>query len=278
VKTCGKKPGRFAITADAQVDGIRFKGSNSIEDGINLTEALRIGANQVLEMDPEDLQILVLPQGAETWDVFLYDPMIGGSGLLNQLIEHWEEIIETSKETLISCPNACEKSCYSCMRTYRNKMNHEYLDRRKAVEILNEFRKKPKLDHDIPAIVYDRTPTGIGTNLAEARLRQILIREGFPPFDAQEEIEIPHKTYKRTKPDLLRIDPTTGVKVAIYLDGLSKNLHGNEERQKIDNLIRTILRSQGYHVEEISASALDDPEILKYHLRSLSNALKQQKK
>ena len=52
-KTCGKKPGRFAITADAQVDGIRFKNFATIEDGINLAEALRIGANQVLEMDPE---------------------------------------------------------------------------------------------------------------------------------------------------------------------------------------------------------------------------------
>ncbi len=274
VKICGKKPGRFALTADVQVDGIQFKNFNSIEDAINLTEALRIGANQILEMDPEDLQILILPQGAEIWNVFLYDPMVGGSGLLDQLIERWGEIIDATIESLSNCQNACETSCYSCMRTYRNKMNHKYLNRKRAIELMHEFKKKPKLDHKVPPISDERTPKGDSTNPAEARLRQILSQEGFSSFDAQEEIKIPHKTYKRTKPDLLRIDPVTGVKVAIYLDGLSKNIHGNQERQKIDNLIRTILRSQGYHVEEISASALDDPEILKYHLRSLANALK----
>jgi hypothetical protein len=72
----------------------------------------------------------------------------------------------------------------------------------------------------------------------------------------------------------MRIDPVSGVKVAIYLDGLSKGIHGNEERQKIDNLIRTILRSEGWHVEEIASSALDDPEMMKHHLRSLAKALK----
>jgi ATP-dependent helicase YprA (DUF1998 family) len=273
VKTCGKKPGRFAVTADVQVDGIQFKDFDSIEDAVNLTEALRIGANQILEMDPEDLQILLLPQGAETWNVFLYDPMVGGSGLLDQLIDRWDEILTATIESLSNCQNACETSCYSCMRTYRNKINHKYLNRKRAIELMHEFKKKPKLDHKIPPLSVEKTPQGDSTNPAEARLRKILQQEGFPPFDAQEEIEIPHKTYKKTTPDLLRIDTVTGVKVAIYLDGLSKGIHGNEERQLIDNLIRTILRSKGYHVEEIAASALDDPEMLKYHLRSIANAL-----
>jgi hypothetical protein len=183
-KTCGKKPGRFAITADAQVDGIRFKNFPTIEDGINLAEALRIGANQVLEMDPEDLQILTLPQGTEQYDIFLYDPMIGGSGLLNQLIDRWEEIITSGIEALQSCHNACQKSCYSCMRTYRNRMSHNYLDRHRAIELLTEFKNKPKLDHDIPIhpSVIERPPIGISTNIAEARLRKLLQDEGFPPL------------------------------------------------------------------------------------------------
>jgi hypothetical protein len=274
VKTCGKKPGRFAITADAQVDGIRFKNFPTMEDGINLAEALRIGANQILEMDPEDLQILALPQGPEQFDIFLYDPMIGGSGLLNQLIDRWDEIITSGIEALRSCHNACQKSCYSCMRTYRNRMSHNYLDRHRAIELLTEFKKKPKLDHEIPPLTIERAPVGISTNLAEVRLRKILHDEGFPSFDAQQEIPIPHKIYKRTVPDLMRIDPVSSVKIAIYLDGLSKGIHGNEERQKIDNLIRTILRSEGWHVEEIASSALDDPEMMKFHLRSLAKILK----
>jgi len=121
----------------------------------------------------------------------------------------------------------------------------------------------------------ERTPTtGTSTNLAEIRLRRLLIDEGFPPFDAQQVIPIPHKTYKQTTPDFTRIDLVSGLKIAIYLDGLSKGIHGNEERQKIDSLIRTILRSEGWHVEKIPSSALDDPEMMKHYLRSLAKALK----
>lgn len=58
------------------------------------------------------------------------------------------------------------------------------------------------------------------------------------------------------------------------MQGLSKGIHENEERQKIDNLIRTILISEVWHVEEIASSALDDPEMMKFHLRSLAKALK----
>ena len=72
----------------------------------------------------------------------------------------------------------------------------------------------------------------------------------------------------------MRIDPVSNTKIAIYLDGLSKGIHGNEERQKIDNLIRTILRSEGWHVEEIASSALDDPEMMKHHLKSLAKVMK----
>ena len=273
LKSCGKEPGWYAITSDATVDGILLKKLTSYADAINLAEALRIGANQTLEMNPEDLQILMLPKGAEEWDVFLYDRMVGGSGLLNQLIERWQEIIQAAN-MLLKCPNSCEKSCYVCMRSFYNMHYHEHLDRKKAIDLLTVYDYPPHKQHDIPAITREERPSGHSTNLVESRLRQILLDHGFPPFDAQETIPIPHKKYKNTTPDLLRVDPVTGTKVAIYLDGLSKNIHGNQERQQIDSIIRTILRNQGYHVEEISATSLDDPQLLGYHLKSIANALK----
>lgn len=272
-KRCGKEPGWFALTADAQVDGILFKGFESQSDAMSLAESLIVGTSVLLEMNREDLQSLVLPQAQDEWDIFLYDPMPGGSGLLDQLLESWQEIITVAQKTLRNCPNACETSCYSCMRTYWNSPMHTYLDRNQAIELLNEFRSKPKFVHDIPPRVREQEPLGTSTNIPEARLRQYLLKVGFPPFDAQETISIPGRI-KSTTPDLARIDDVTGVKIAIYLDGLSKGIHGNEERQRVDNLIRTVLRNEGWHVEEISASSLDDPEIMKYHLKSLGHALK----
>jgi hypothetical protein len=271
-KSCGREPGWYAISSDATVDGILLKNLTSYAHSVNLAEALRMGANQVLEMNPEDLQILVLPQGPNEWDVYLYDHMVGGSGLLNQLIERWQEIIKAAI-ILLQCPNSCEKSCYVCMRSFYNMHYHEHLDRKCAIDLLAEYNHLPQKQHDIPPKIKETQPSGDSTNLAEARLRQILLEHGFPAFDAQETIPIPHRQYRTTTPDLLRVDSVTGVKVAIYLDGLSKGIHGNQERQQIDSIIRTILRNEGYFVEEISASSLDDPELLNFHLRSIANAL-----
>ena len=273
-KTCGRKPGNYALTSDAIVDGILFKKLTAKADAVNLAEALRIGANQVLEMNLEDIQFLVLPQGGGEYDVFLYDQMVGGSGLLNQMIERWQEIIKAAKDALKGCQNACETSCYSCMKTFRNIQHHEDLNRHRALQLLTMYDHPPKSSHELPMKGRETKPTGVSTNTAEARLRQILLDKGFPPFDAQEEILIPHKKYKRTRPDLLRIDPSTGKKVAIYLDGLSREYHGDPERQKIDMIIRAILRDHGYYVEEMSATSLDDPEMLRLHLRNIARELK----
>lgn len=272
-KTCGRKPGFYALTSDAIVDGILFKKLTSKADAVNLAEALRIGANQVLEMNLDDIQLLVLPMGGGEYDVFLYDQMVGGSGLLNQMIERWQEIIKAAKDALQGCSNACETSCYSCMKTFRNIQHHEDLNRHRALQLLTMYDHQPESSHELPMKGREPKPIGLTTDTVEARLRQILLDKGFPPFDAQEEIPIPHKKYKRTRPDLLRIDPVTGKKVAIYLDGLSRELHGDPERQKIDMIIRAILRDHGYYVEEMSATSLDDPEMLRLHLRNIAREL-----
>ncbi|MDO8871597.1 MAG: hypothetical protein Q7V05_02560 [Methanoregula sp.] len=76
-----------------------------------------------------------------------------------------------------------------------------------------------------------------------------------------------------TKPDFYYESPDLSVKVAIYLDGLSRAIHGNEQQQQKDNYIRAVLRSQGVNVEAIAASALDDPEYLRYSLMAIAQAL-----
>jgi hypothetical protein len=55
-----------------------------------IAEALRKGAAEILEMELEDLQVLTLGRaGTEEVDVLLYDPMPGGSGLLEQMTARW---------------------------------------------------------------------------------------------------------------------------------------------------------------------------------------------
>src|SRR5690606_33607825 len=102
-------------------------------------------------MEIEDLQLLALGHiGEETCDILLYDPMPGGSGLLEHLAERWEEVCDAALELLTQCPGACESSCIDCLQTYRNRFYHEYLDRHVGAQIL-EGTAGPLVElHPIP--------------------------------------------------------------------------------------------------------------------------------
>jgi len=86
LERCGHTVQPTGFYADVEVDDL---GLHDIEDrkmGFSLVEAVRMGAARVLDMETEDLQILALGHvGEEACDVLLYDPMPGGSGLLEHL-------------------------------------------------------------------------------------------------------------------------------------------------------------------------------------------------
>jgi Peptidase S24-like len=63
--------------------------------------------------------------------------------------------------------------------------------------------------------------------------------------------------------------------VAIYLDGLSKGIHGNPNRQWADLVIRQQLDAEGWTVIVVASSDLTDLEAMVLHFRRLAHALKQ---
>ena len=272
---CGKEPDSIALTADTKVDAFIFGGFQSIDDAVNFGEALRLGAGRHLEMDSEDLQILVFPEDTGAYELFLYDPMPGGSGLLSQIIENWKNITKAAAEILSSCINVCDKSCYACMRTYRNIFYHPVLDRNKAKSILGDLPGAPQLEFEIEPEAEDKMPGDPkGTNDGEDRLAQKLLKAGFPSYiRGQKKINI-GKPYNTTTPDFFFEDPVKDIQVAVYLDGLSKGIHGNEERARIDRVIRQQLEAEGIVVIEIAYSDLSDPEALLLQFKRLAHALK----
>lgn len=66
-----------------------------------------------------------------------------------------------------------------------------------------------------------------------------------------------------TTPDWLHADSKT----AVYLDGKSRNLHGDPRTAQRDQLIRQMLELDGYTVIVIQSRDLDDPEAVGWHLR-----------
>lgn len=273
LERCGREPEPIAMTTDGRFDGILFQGLADRPAAINLGEGLRIGAAQILEMDSQDLQLLPLPQSDGTYHLFLYDPMPGGSGLLQQLLEQWELILDTAIHNLDQCQVNCKHSCYNCMRTYRNIFYHDLLDRHIAIQKLQDYQGRPKPERELPPMQESMISKAQATNRGEKDLAEMIMQAGLPQFEHQHTIDL-GKPLGTTIPDLFYEDPVRGNQLAIYLDGLSKGIHGNRNRLQLDRMIRETLEEEGVDVLEIAASDLDDPEAMKRHLKRISAKLR----
>jgi hypothetical protein len=72
-----------------------------------------------------------------------------------------------------------------------------------------------------------------------------------------------------TEPDWLHED----TKVAVYLDGMSRGLHGDPKTAQRDQLIRSMLELDGYKVIVVQSRDLDDPQAVRQHLKSIAQAM-----
>ena len=61
--------------------------------------------------------------------------------------------------------------------------------------------------------------------------------------------------------------------MAVYLDGMSRALHGDPKTAQRDQLIRGMLELDGYKVIVVQSRDLNDPQALRQHLRSIAQAM-----
>jgi Domain of unknown function (DUF1998) len=270
LERCGQPVQSTGFYTDVVADAISIQDCASREEAYSLVEALRFGASRVLDMELEDLQILTIGQaGRETVDVLLYDPMPGGSGLLDQIIDRWQDITSQALDVVMRCPSSCETACIDCLFTYRNSYYHRYLNRHLAAEKLDRWGNYRTFSHEIPSKLPQTESQGEQpVNDAEIILRDMLVRAGFPTPKAQYSIDL-DKPLGTTTPDFFYEDPDEASEgVCIYLDGMSQHLHGNPDRKQRDRAIRDELESLGYEVFTIPASNLSDRDAMtKYFFR-----------
>ena len=275
---CGRVPEGIGFHADVTADVLSLPGCDSAATAYSVLEALRIGGAQVLDMHLDDLQVLVIGHvDRDDVDALLWDPMPGGSGLLDQVCERFQEVVQVAREVAGACPGLCESSCIDCLQSFRNAYYHRYLDREAARERIDEWGQQLSFEHEIPRQQPDAPPAGddaVPVNDAETKLRHLLLAAGFGEGVRDEQIRLDH-TLGTTTPDVIYRtedhDPDEGV--CIYLDGLSAHLHGNPETAERDREIRTWLRNHGFEVIEITAHDLDDEEAMVRHFRRLAGYL-----
>jgi hypothetical protein len=275
---CGAPAERIGFFADVVADALTLQACPDQRTAYSLLETLRMAAAEVLDMTIEDLQILILGQvDRDEVEGVLWDPMPGGSGLLEQMRNRFPEIVAAAKGIVADCPAQCDSSCIDCLQTFRNTFYHKHLDRKLAGQRLAALGDQLVHSHKIPPKVASTPPGGGGAypvNQAERRLQELLLQAGFEEGIRGEQLRL-DRALGTTTPDVIyrttEHAPDEGV--CIYLDGLSAHLHGNPTTAERDRQIRTWLRNNGYEVLEIAANELHDQGAMTRHFRKLAGYL-----
>lgn len=273
---CHQKVEPTGFYADSVADALTIHGCANREEGYSIAETLRLGAAHVLDMEVDDLQILAVGHpGCESVDMILYDPMAGGSGLLEHLLTRWAEVTGAVKEIAESCPGACAASCIDCLQMFRNAYYHKYLNRHVVLERLKDWGFSLTFSHAIPPKQATSSAEAAGqpVNQVESNLCDMLDRAGFPPHVCQKPIDL-GRPLGQTHPDVFFEVPDARKEgVCIYLDGMNRHIHGNPETAQRDREIREELRCQGYEVIEIPASNLTDIEAMRRYFFRIGQIL-----
>ena len=107
-----------------------------------LSEALAKAACQLLELEPGELMAEYRPAltpkgkiGLEA-EIFLYDTLPGGAGFSAELANSGADLFQAAHSLLKACPESCDSSCYRCLRSFKNKIEHSLLDRHIGAQLL----------------------------------------------------------------------------------------------------------------------------------------------
>jgi len=255
-------------TIHVQMDAdILFVGPYEKESmAINAVEGTRLGAENILDMGEVELGVYVSKDISGIFYATLVDPMPGGSGFLNKIIDVWQSIVQAGINKLENC--RCEKACYSCMKRYRNQINHKILDRHIAKDLLYELNNEFKKEKDIDANIEKSHDISTADSKAEETLVEILQRSSFPLPDED------HKYITLSNGESRNVDYLYNLlnnqKILIFVDGTSKELHGDQNTATSDKIWRTKAKHEGYLVLSITKQGLQDTTNVNAFLQELA--------
>src|SRR4029077_2863395 len=137
-----------------------------------------------------------------------------------------------------------------------------------ARALMDELEHEPQHCRDITPIFEEEHPrNGTPSNKPEARLQSLLHEHHFPAGVFRKSIVT--SAGLSTEPDWIH----ESTKVAVYLDGMSRGLHGDPKTAQRDQLIRQMLELDGYKVIVVQSRDLNDPQAVRQHLRNIGQAI-----
>jgi hypothetical protein len=122
-----------------------------------ISEALTKAACARLELEAHELQAEYRPaltaagrEGREA-EIYIYDTLPGGAGFAQRVKDLGLTLFEDALPLLENCPDNCDRSCYRCLRSYKNKFEHDLLDRHVGASLL-----RFALEGAVPSLAPDR--------------------------------------------------------------------------------------------------------------------------
>ncbi|WP_156481315.1 DUF1998 domain-containing protein, partial [Herbaspirillum rubrisubalbicans] len=107
-----------------------------------VSEALVSAATSLLQIEPGELMAEFRPaltpegiQGNEA-QIFIYDTLPGGAGFAQDAASLGIRLFDAALKLMEGCPEKCDGSCYACLRTFRNRLDHGLIDRHVGASLL----------------------------------------------------------------------------------------------------------------------------------------------
>ena len=107
----------------------------------SLSIALRRALAQRLGIEEREIGSTVSPsrsaEGHAAHSIHLFDTASGGAGYVSQAISWLPELFQKAQEVL-TCPRNCDVACQGCLLTYDTQHHLDDLDRKRALNLLDE--------------------------------------------------------------------------------------------------------------------------------------------
>lgn len=228
---------------------------------VTLAEALLAGAGDLLELEPYELA--AFPRIAREHDVadeiVFYETVPGGAGYVEEMARRLPEIAEAARERLYG--HRCLRSCYLCLKHYRNQRWHPFFDKDAVRDILAAIAAME------PATGVRGEPgAGIRALRATMEARRLELAGAAPgikrvgpqsPIEAHllaalqgvPGLPLPVAQYEIRDGDRIITVPDFAypdARIAVFCDGFA--FHGNRDTLELDARKRNWLQSAGWVV------------------------------
>lgn len=107
-----------------------------------MADALTLAATRLLELEPGELMAEFRPalsdlgpEGLES-EIYVYDTLAGGAGFARRAGDLGSQLFKEALLLLETCSANCDRSCYRCLRSFKNRFDHKNLDRHLGAMLL----------------------------------------------------------------------------------------------------------------------------------------------